>query len=217
MQAYKFISLAGILSVALVLSACDASVPSQVQTGKIELKEQVVTKMLDSTQIDPARIDILADHVKRNRKGDVTLTVSWLSGDASRERTAKKHGNVYKRALEKRGVSGIHVVTVPVMDERYINKIVMVYRSLVAQPPDNCLRLTGYQGAENLDALEKYQFGCEMQMAVSRMIVEPSDLLGKDGAQDNDSRRAGVSVENYKAGTPNKPMQGFQASSIGNK
>lgn len=217
MHAYKLVSLAGILSVALVLSACDASVPSQVQTGKIQLKEQVVTETLDSTRIDPARIDVLADHVKRNGKGDVTLTVSWLSGEASRESTAKRQGNAYKRALEKRGIFDIHVVTVPVMNERYINKIVMVYRSLVAQPPDDCLRLIGYQGAENLEALEKYQFGCEMQMAVSRMIVEPSDLMGKDGAQDNDSRRAGASVENYKAGTPNKPMQGFQASSIGNK
>ena len=217
MQAYRLFSLAGILSAALVLSACDASVPSQVQTGKIELKEQIVTEMLDSTHIDPARVDVLANHIKRNGKGSITMTVSWLSGDVSRASTAERQGKAYKKALEKRGVSGIHVVTVPVMDERYVNKIIVVYQSLVALSSDGCLRLTGYQGAENLEALEKYQFGCETQMAISRMIVEPSDLMGKDGAQDSGSRRASASVENYKAGTPNKPMQGFQASSIGNQ
>ncbi|MFH1158896.1 MAG: CpaD family pilus assembly lipoprotein [Pseudomonadota bacterium] len=215
MRAYRLVSLAGILGAALVLSACDASLPSQVQTGKVRLREQIVTEVLDSSRVDPARVNVLADHVKRNGRGAVTLTVSWLSGDARRAHVAERQGDAYKKAFEKRGVSGVHVATVPVADERYVNKVVVAYQALVALPSGDCGRITGYQGADNLEAIDQYKFGCETQMAVSRMIVDPSDLMGKAGAQDNDSRRAGASVEAYKAGTPNTPMQGFQASSIG--
>lgn len=215
MQAYKLISLAWILGVVLVLSACDASFPSQVQTGKVRLKEQIVTKMLDSSSVDPAYVNVLADHIKLNGKGAVTLTVSWLSGDVSRVRVAERQGAAYKKAFKKRGVSDIHVVTVPVADKRYVNKIVVAYQALGALPADGCSRITGHQGAENLEAMEQYKFGCETQISVSKMIVDPSDLMGKAGTQDNYSSRAGSSVGAYKAGIPNAPMQGFQASSVG--
>jgi len=214
-QAYRLVSLVLIFSVAVVLSACDASLPSQVQTGKVRLEEQIVTEMLDSSHVDPARVDVLADRIKRNGKGAVTLTVPWLSGDVYSSRIATKHGAAYKKALRKRGVLDIHVVKVPVANEQYLNKVIVAYQALVALPPDGCGRITGYQGAENMEAIEQYKFGCETKMSVSQMIADPSDLMGKSGVQDNDSSRAGTSVVKYKAGIPNKPMQGFQASSVG--
>jgi hypothetical protein len=54
-----------------------------------------------------------------------------------------------------------------------------------------------------------------VKTAMSRMIVDPSDMKGRAGTQNNDSRRLGATVETYKSGKPNEPMKGFQASKVG--
>jgi type IV pilus biogenesis protein CpaD/CtpE len=216
MQAYRLISLAGALVAGLALSACDVTTPSQLTTGKIRIKDQVVTQTLDAGRIDPARLNVIADDfTQKATQGKMTLTVSYLSGDARREGVARSQGNAYKKALQQRGVADISVATVPIADKQYAGKVVVTYRAQSALPPQGCKTIPGYQGADDMDAADQYQFGCNTRTAVSRMIADPSDLLGKGGTQDNDSRRSGAVVETYKSGKPNPPMKGFQASQVG--
>jgi type IV pilus biogenesis protein CpaD/CtpE len=215
MRAYRLVSLAVALAGVLALSACDVSTPSQLTTNKIRLKEQQVTESLDAAQVDPGRVNVIADSFINRAKGDMTLTVPYLSGDAAGNTAAKKQGAAYKKAFEQRGVPHVAVVTVPVPDRQYTGKLLVTYKALSALPPKDCKRLPGYQGTDTTDAIDQYQFGCEMNMAMSRMIVDPSDLQGKAGAQDNDSRRAGATVETYKSGKPNPKMQGYSASQVG--
>ncbi|MCE9508442.1 MAG: CpaD family pilus assembly protein [Alphaproteobacteria bacterium] len=216
MQAHRLISLAGALVAGLALSACDVTTPSQMMTQKIRIKDHIVTQTLDAGRIDPARLNVIADDFTQkasNRK--MALTVSYLAGDAKREGVARKQGNAYKKAFEQRGVAGISVATVPLADKQYAGKVVVTYKVQAALAPKDCKNIPGYQGADDLDAADQYQFGCNMKTAVSRMIADPSDLLGKGGTQDNDSRRSGAVVETYKSGKPNQPMKGFQASQVG--
>ena len=215
MRACKWIFFVGALAGVLSLSACESTTPSLLQTGKIRLKDQMVAETLDAKRVDPLRIHVIADHYLRNGKGKMNLMVSWLSGDVGREAAAQKQGSTWKYAFEQNGVNDISVDTVAIDDRKFADKIVITYRSLVAMAPKGCGRLPGYQGAETVETMDKYQVGCETQAAISRMIVDPSDLMGKSGAQDNDSRRSGALVEPYRVGTPNQPMKGYQASTIG--
>ena len=216
MQSYTRASfVAGVVLAVLSLAACELSTPSQIHTGKIRVTNQIVAETLDAKRIDAGRINVIADNFVQNGRGDMVLTVSYLNDDPKRAVEAAIQGNDYKAAFAKRGVSNISVETVGVQDRQYAGQVVATYPALVALPPKDCGRIPGYMGADDLEAGDNYKFGCETKAMLSKMVSNPSDLLGRAGTQDNDSRRSGILAEPYKAGTPNKPMTGFQASSIG--
>jgi pilus biogenesis lipoprotein CpaD len=199
----------------LALSACDTSSPSQLQTGKMRVTNRMVAETLDARRVDPARIAVIADDYMRRGKGDMTVTVSYLAGDDYMAVAADKQGRSYRDAFARRGVSGVSVVTAPTSDRRFTGQVVVTYRALTALQAKDCTRLPGYQGAETVPEMDHYKIGCEMQAAMSKMVADPSDLLGKAGTQDGDSRRNGTIIEKHNAGTPNERMQGFQASQVG--
>jgi type IV pilus biogenesis protein CpaD/CtpE len=215
MRAYRLVSLAAALVTVLALSACDVSTPSQVTTEQIRLKDKMVTEVLDARHVDAARINVIADEFMHKAKGGMTLTVSYLFGDFSAMDAAQKQADVFKKSFEKRGVPNVSVVIVPMAEQQYADKVVVTYKALLALPPKNCRRIPGYEGSETLAEVDEYQYGCEMKTAMSRMIADPSDLNGKAGSQDNDSRRDGATVETYRSGKPNDAMKGYQASKIG--
>ena len=213
MRVFRFLSLA---SVFFALTACNPVTPSQMSVEKIRIKEDVVVEMLDAGRVDAQRVNAIADQFVKTGKGKITLTVSYVPGRQTEE-AANRYGNAYRQAFKKRGVADVAVVTVPVADAQYAEKIVTTYKAVVAVPPEGCRRIPGYQGTESLnDGAEQYQFGCEIKANISKMIADPSDLLGRAGSQDGDSRRSGAVVESFKAGTPNQKMQGMQASGVGN-
>lgn len=213
MRTGGFFSLLGAV---FILAACNPTAPSQVQTGKIQVKEQMVAETLDARRVDAGRVNVIADNFIRNGRGSMTLTVSHASGDKAKT-TAESRGEAYRKEMEKRGVSGISVVTVPVADAQYADRVIVTYKALTAEKPEGCRKIPGYQGAESLDdGIKQYQFGCEIQTNISKMISDPSDLLGKAGTPDGDSRRNGTIIEPYRAGTPNQKIQGMQASRVGN-
>jgi type IV pilus biogenesis protein CpaD/CtpE len=212
MQAYRLISLAFAV---LALSACDVSTPSQMTTGKIRLKEQMATELLDARAIDPARVEVIADNFMSQARGGMTLTVPYLSNDPAGDAVAKKQGAVYKAAFEQRGVPQVSVVTVAIADKRYMDKVLVTFKELSALPPKDCTRIPGYQGSDTMENADQYKMGCEMKTVMSRMIADPSDLQGKAGAQDGDSRRMGATVEGYSSGKPNTMSESFQASKVG--
>jgi type IV pilus biogenesis protein CpaD/CtpE len=89
------------------------------------------------------------------------------------------------------------------------------YQALVAQQADECGRIPGYQGTESMDNFDSYQYGCETQATLSQMINDPADLLGRQNPPDANSRRNGANIEPYMLGTPNPPLKGMSASTIG--
>jgi type IV pilus biogenesis protein CpaD/CtpE len=212
MRISGLISFGGALAAGLFLGACDASVPSKVNVTSITVQEQMVTAELDAGKPDPARVHVVAEDILKRARGPVNMTVPYLPGG---EKLAEKQAAAYTKAFAKEGIKDIHVVTVAVADVQYTRKVVIDFRALAALPPEGCQRIPGYMGAENSADEERYRYGCEHDTILSKMVADPSDLLGKSGSQDGDSRRAGPMLERYKTGVKNEPIQGMNASNIG--
>jgi type IV pilus biogenesis protein CpaD/CtpE len=103
-----------------------------------------------------------------------------------------------------------------VKDAGQTRRGVLTYMAETAVPPRDCAPMLGYNGTDNRAALEDYKFGCESKTALSRMVVQPSDLMGHAGTAQNESRREGAVTENYKSGKPNEPLKNaYTASTVG--
>lgn len=212
---HRLVSLSGTLLFVLVLAACEVSTPSRVHIGKIIIQDQMVAEAVTARPLDQGRINVLSDNFMRRGKGQIVLNVPYLSEDAVSKEMAERASDSYKTAFEKRGISRVSVVMVPVAEGKYTDKIVVTYNSLAAVPSKDCHDFPGRQGADDMEAVNQYQFGCGVQTGLSKMIANPSDLMGHGGIQNNDSRRSGTVIETYKAGTPNSQMKGYSASGVG--
>ena len=212
MQIYRLILLVGTLGFALMASACNVTTPSQVNTTKMKVKDQMVTETLSTDHVDLAHVAATSRNILRNDNEEVAMTIPYLPGGEIR---AGDLGAAYKHAFEAQGVTHLSVALVAITDSQYAGKAVVSYQALVAVQPNDCMRIPGYQGTESLDNFDSYQYGCEMQLELSEMIDDPSDLLGKLNPPDANSRRNGAITDPYQAGTPNQPLQGMSASSIG--
>ncbi len=214
-QMKKLFSMAGILTMALSMSACDMSTPSHLQVNKMVLREKAVAKSLEADHVDMAGVAVIAHDYTNRGKGAMVLNVPYEAHSDAAKKMAQGYGSSYQKAFIKSGVSDVSMVMVPVTDKNDAQKIVITYEALAALPADGCRRLPGHDGPDNMDAVDGYAFGCEMQLQMSKMIANPADLAGRAGVQDNDSRRSGPFTEPYKSGVPNKKIQGYSASGIG--
>jgi pilus biogenesis lipoprotein CpaD len=212
MQIKRLIVFAGMSGIAFALSACSPTTASQVEIGKMRVKEKMVTETLDMRHMDAAKVAILASDIVKNGRSDVSLTVPYLPGAAGA--AARARGAEYKHAFTAQGVKNISVAFIPVSDRQYADNAVIAYVGIKAYAAEGCNRIPGYQGGATMDDMEGYSIGCETQAAMAKMIADPSDLLGKAGTPDGDSRRSGTIIEPYRAGTPNQPLKGMQASNI---
>ena len=76
---HSFIATCGLfLASAVMLTACDVSTPSQVETGKIQILDRMKTVTVDAKHINPAQVDVIADDYKRNGKGNLSAVISFL-------------------------------------------------------------------------------------------------------------------------------------------
>lgn len=206
-----------LIGLALAVSGCSDSTlnmttPSQLNVEKIQVKEQMLTETLPATRVDKDQVASLAKRILRNGNPEVILTVPYLPGGQS---AAQHIGEIYQVELGDNGVKNVAVGTTMVVEAAEADKAVIAYTGLVAAKPADCGRLPGYQGTETMDAYRDYKFGCETQTALSKMADDPADLLGTSRPAQADSRRNGAIIERYQAGTPNEPLQGMQASTVG--
>lgn len=213
---HSFLGTCGVfLSAAMLLSACDVTTPSQVKTGEIRIMERMKTATLDARRVDANRVDMIADDYKMNGRGDFSVVVSYLQNDAGAKRAVSGQGIALRNAFAAKGISDLNIDYVPVTDTALAGQAVVSYQATVAEPPENCGQVMGYQGADVLRNMDAYELGCGTQSALSKMIVQPEDLLGTSGTPDGDSRRHGALVERYKSGTPNEKLEGMNASEVG--
>ena len=209
---HNFIALAFVVAGGLLVAGCDITTPSQVQMQKIQIKESMKTEVMDAYRVDENRLSVLAASWQRNGEGPLNLLMTYTDGKKPEiERQARK----YKKALIQNGVKPVSVDLIEVADMKQHGRVIVSYRSVHAQAPEHCQNLPGYHGAETLANANSYKFGCESQMAISKMIADPKDLMGRGGTPDGDSRRLGTIIEGHMSGTPNEAMEGISASTIG--
>jgi pilus biogenesis lipoprotein CpaD len=212
MQSYKLILLVGTLGFALTVSACDVTTPSDVNTSKLKVKDQVITETLSADHVDLKHVAAIAQKVTRNGNGEVDLTIPYLQGGMVR---AEDLGTAYKDAFARQHVSHVSVALVAMTGSQDADSIVASYQVLTAQQAEGCGRIPGYQGPEDMDNYDGYQYGCETQANLAKEIADPTDLLGKENPTEANSRRNGAIIEPYMLGTPNTPLKGMSASDVG--
>jgi type IV pilus biogenesis protein CpaD/CtpE len=201
-----------LLAAVLGLAACSPHVPSQVNTGPMRVEKDMMTKTFSAERVDVAQVSAAAQEILSGNGTDPALTIPYMVGQ---EVTALQMETAYKTAFAAEGISGLSVSLVPVMSAQDADEAVLAWQVLKASAAPGCPRLPGYQGGDDLAEGQRYRFGCEMQASLSRMVADPSDLLGKTTADGGYSRRNGIIIDSYQGGTPQEPMQGFSASGIG--
>lgn len=200
----------------LLLSACDVTMPSQLETGQMRLAEETRSVALDAAQPDRAAARRVAADYRDAGRGDMRLVMPYRSGDPLHETQARRLGNEWKAAFAKEGAGALKVDLVAVTDPDMLGKAVVSYNVLAVQPPVGCeRRLTGYQGADTLEDMHNYRIGCETRTAISKMIVNPEDLQGRAGTVSGDSRRQGTVTERYMGGEGMERLDTTNASGIG--
>lgn len=199
----------------LGLSACDVTVPSQMETGHMRLSEETRSVALDASRPSDDTARRVAADFRQNGRGQQRLVVPFKAGDPLQETQARRHGKEWQAALARSGMPDVTAEYVAVNDATLLGRAVLSYNVLSALPPEPCVqRLTGYQGADTMEDLHNYRIGCETKTAFSRMIVNPEDLLGRDGTEPGDSRRQGTVVERYMGGEGMEPLDGQKASNV---
>ncbi len=211
----RFFSLAFLLSATLALSACNMTTPSQLKTGDIRVHTDMKTVALSAVQVDGHAVSQIAEDYRTNGRSQPRITMPYIAGQPLSQVAAEKQAADYKRAFAAQGISEVKTDLVAVTDAAYSKTAVVSYNTRQALPPEDCRRITGYQGADTRSDVEKYGMGCEVKTAISRMIVRPDDLLGRDGTEPDDSSRQGAKVQDYKDGKKNEKLDGIQATTIG--
>lgn len=212
MQPYKLILLLGTLGFGLMVSACDPTTPSEVNVSKLHVKDQVITDTLSTNAVDLKHVAVISRKVLRNGNGDVTLTIPYAQGGFVK---AGDLGAAYKSAFAAKGVTHVTVQYVAMDDNQDTDHAVISFRGLVAKQAEDCGRIPGYQGTEDMDNFDGYQYGCETQANMAQMVADPADLMGQENASEANSRRNGAIIEPYMLGTPNQPIKGISASDVG--
>jgi type IV pilus biogenesis protein CpaD/CtpE len=166
--------------------------------------------------LDTQKVDHIARDYIQNGQGTIDITVAYASGSPLDETRVRHRAEGLRQMLAERGVKDTKTSFVAVNDAQRAGIAVMSWPSIAAAAPKGCTeRIPGTYGAETIYEVRKYKMGCEMQASISKMIADPSDLRGRAGAMDEDSRRQGAVVEGYKSGKPNVKLQGMNASTIG--
>ncbi len=211
MQMNRLILLAGTLGIALMASACNPVTPSRVTTSQIRVRKQMITKTIDADRVDNNSVGVLSEDILQNGNTDVSLTIPYMRGHYA---AAVRLGKAYKRAFAAAGVTHFSVAPVVVGDLQDTRHAVLSYQGLVALPPASCTSLPGQNGGVSLPDSESYRYDCMTQTELSKMIADPSDLLGRQPRTQFDSRRNGQMIDPYMKGTQNKPIQGYNASGL---
>lgn len=201
----------------LGLAACDVTMPSQVETSHMRLSEETRSIALDAAKPSDDTARRVAKDFRENGRGEQRLVVPYKGGDPLQETQARRHGKEWQAALARSGMPDVDAEYVAVSDTTLLGRAVLSYNVLTALPPEPCgQRLSGYKGGDTLEDMHTYRIGCETKTALSKMIVNPEDLKGRDGTEPGDSRRQGTVVERYMGGEGMEPLDGQTASNISN-
>lgn len=224
---HKTFLLAGGLMCLATLGACTGQtyMPSQTMPERVSVEEGRSATTLATEAVDRDALAKLANHYRRYGKGPVGMTITYQKwGGDSRHNGHQDAAWATLKAEEfsniLRGQEGIKDVQVNIMPLKRVDtsRTIVHYHALSAAAPEGCEKmLPGYDHRKVGDTkhFEDYKYGCSIESLIARQIADPSDLLGREGLEgDNSGRRQGNIVEGsgYYSGQPNPPLGGESVS-----
>ena len=212
MHKCRQILLGGVLAVVLMTSGCDVTTPSQLALNKIRVRDKMFTETLSADHVDKGQVATVVQDIQRSGGSDATLLIPYTDGGQTK---AWDIAAAYKKAFAEKGITRLSLDVVQMEKGQTAKDAVLSFEGIVALPPADCGRMLGYQGADTLENADEYQYGCELKSNMSKMVANPSDLLGTAPAFDGNAQRNGIIVDPYVQGKPNQQLKGMTASTIG--
>lgn len=217
MMLYPCLAIALLGVSAIGMSACEFNEPTQVNTSRVELREESFSKVYKKGEVEEGEIKMIAHHYYRYGAGDMNLTVTY--NPRSKTNTAMeatREGAKIANALRINGVKNVAVDVLPVSGQKS-SDVLVSYPMMVAQAPSGCDDMPGWKDGPMVDHKEtaKYRYGCTIEKQLAKQISRPRDLMGRSGyTTSTDGRRQQnvLSQGGYYSGTPNEPLDGETAS-----
>ena len=197
------------------LAACDLSSPSRLTVKEIELEDQYETLELNTHQVDKARMNNIIKEYKLNGNGEIRIVSSYDNTKRSGSLKAIDTAAMYKKYLADNDIRNVDVKIIPHNNSLKKNKLFVTYNRLKALPPEGCHEMPGYSnGSTNLKVADEYGFKCQTKTLLSKMVVDPNDLMGVAGNSDGDSKRLGVIVDANQTGVIKEPIGGLSSTDV---
>lgn len=202
-----------------LLSGCSTEQfePSEINFSRVELLQGRFEQERRLDDMTVPALEDLADAWQRHGDGPMNVNVLYdPRARANGPMTAGRHAARLGEALRLRGVTA-DAGTLPVSGHGEDLSVFISYPQTTARAPSNCGPMPGLDGTGpdfgKTGLNEGYRAGCGIESILARQVARPSDLRGRSGLQGpSDGRRVYQQIGGYRAGVPNEPLEGEQAS-----
>lgn len=202
-------------------AACSGSIeqfePGEVSFDRVELMRGQFEKDMAIADLTPARLEALAEEWQRYGDGAMTLTV--LYDPHARVNGPINAGKQAARLAESLRVRGVTVATetLPVAGRGESLSAFISYPQTMARAPESCGTMPGLEGTGadfgKTGLNDGYRAGCGIETILAKQISRPSELRGRAGLSGpSDGRRVYQQLGAWRAGIPNEPLEGENAS-----
>ena len=196
-----------------VLSACTMYQEGNLNSNRVRVEQDKFFEDLPAADVDEAYIRGLGRYYTRHGDGPVALSVVYDSGSSSN--TAMKASHILSRLIKDfrvQGMTELDANILPVRDLGDEARVIVSFTSYTAMAPKDCGVLAGFNDTK-IDTDPNYKMGCTVETVFARQISRPKDLIGQAQTDPtSEGRRVSNSVEIYRSGTPNQPLEGESAS-----
>lgn len=206
-------TILGVIMLCMVLTGCDLHEPTKLSQNRVQVEEEQFSDTLPISHLNDAALSGLAHHYRKHGDGPLELTVTYdPKSSKSNAMHASDEAARLSKALRSNGVSNVHAGILPVMNSGHQMNAMISYTAYNALAPKDCDVMPGVRDY-TVDADEDYKLGCTIETTFARQIARPKDLKGQsDTGGLTDGRRSANTVEVYRTGVPNEPLNGESAT-----
>ena len=215
------VTVLGCVALLSGLSACSVESESWVNSNRLEIHNDQFTDTVPTEHMNEGLYHAIGEYYYRFGNGKLTALVSYdPNSKVNTKAKAEKAADKLRDGLAENGVRDAEVSIVASPATGDVSTTLITFPAITAMAPQDCGTMPGYQQPNDIQsnpsAKPDYRFGCTVETLLARQVSRPSDLLGKQGFNNNsDARRQErvLSTRGYYGDKPNAPLQGESATS----
>jgi len=210
------------LSAVALLSGCSVQSETWVNSGRAQIQEDQFTDSFETAKLDNSMLHAISDYYGRFGNGAINVVVSYdPQSKINTKSNAEKSLLAIQNGLERNGLKDVHAALSSVAGTGDVSTTLVSFPAVTATAPNGCGMMPGYEDPSadtpnDTNIKPTYKYGCTVETLLSRQVVRPSDLMGKQGFETNgDGRRSErvLSSRGYYGTNANAKLEGETASS----
>ena len=202
-----------LIMLCMVLTGCNLREPSKLADKRLQVEQETFSDTVAVADLNASAVRGLSNHYRKHGDGPLELTVMY--DPKSRTGGAMKASDEAARLaseMRAQGVADVDVSVMPVKDSGEEMQALISYTAYNALAPKDCDVMPGMRDL-SMGIEEDYGLGCTVETLFAKQVARPKDLKGQGSTVlTSDGRRASNSVELYRTGVPNEPLEGENAS-----